>query len=54
MKVALLAQADVSLGNIKTRVLRTFPVAPTRAAVEAARRAGIKIVYLKMGFLPDL
>ena len=29
-------------------------VAPTRAAVEAARRAGIKIVYLKMGFLPDL
>ena len=29
-------------------------VAPTRAAVEAARRAGLKIVYLKMGFLPDL
>ena len=29
-------------------------VAPTRAAVEAARRAGIKIVYLKMGFMPDL
>jgi ureidoacrylate peracid hydrolase len=29
-------------------------VAPTRAAVEAARGAGIKIVYLKMGFLPDL
>lgn len=29
-------------------------VAPTRAAVEAARRAGMKIVYLKMGFLPDL
>ena len=29
-------------------------VAPTRAAVEAARRAGVKIVYLKMGFQADL
>ena len=29
-------------------------VAPTRSAVETARRAGLKIVYLKMGFLPDL
>ena len=29
-------------------------VAPTRAAVEAARRAGMKIVYLKMGFMADL
>jgi len=29
-------------------------VAPTAAAVEAARQAGLKIVYLKMGFLPDL
>ena len=29
-------------------------VGPTRAAVEAARRAGMKIVYLKMGFMPDL
>jgi ureidoacrylate peracid hydrolase len=29
-------------------------VAPTRAAVEAARRAGLKIVYLKMGFKPNL
>jgi ureidoacrylate peracid hydrolase len=29
-------------------------VAPTQAAVEAARRAGLKIVYLKMGFQPDL
>jgi nicotinamidase-related amidase len=29
-------------------------VAPTRAAVEAARRARMKIVYLKMGFLSDL
>jgi ureidoacrylate peracid hydrolase len=29
-------------------------VAPTRTAVEAARRAGVKIVYLKMGFKADL
>jgi ureidoacrylate peracid hydrolase len=29
-------------------------VAPTRAAVEAARRAGIKVVWIKMGFQPDL
>jgi ureidoacrylate peracid hydrolase len=29
-------------------------VAPTRTAVEAARRAGVKIVYLKMGFQTDL
>lgn len=29
-------------------------VAPTRAAVEAARLAGVKIVYLKMGFNADL
>ena len=29
-------------------------VAPTRATLEAARRAGVKIVYLKMGFQADL
>lgn len=29
-------------------------VAPTVRAVEAARRAGMRIVYLKMGFQPDL
>jgi ureidoacrylate peracid hydrolase len=29
-------------------------VAPTLAAVEAARRAGIKVVWVKMGFQPDL
>ena len=29
-------------------------VAPTCAAVEAARRAGLTIIYLKMGFQPDL
>ena len=29
-------------------------VAPTRTAVEAARGAGIKVVWVKMGFHPDL
>jgi ureidoacrylate peracid hydrolase len=29
-------------------------VAPTAAAVQAARRAGIKVVWIKMGFQPDL
>jgi ureidoacrylate peracid hydrolase len=29
-------------------------VAPTRAAVDAARRAGIRVIYMKMGFQPDL
>ncbi len=29
-------------------------VAPTAAAVEGARRAGIKVVWIKMGFQPDL
>ena len=29
-------------------------VAPTATAVEAARRAGIKVVWIKMGFQPDL
>lgn len=29
-------------------------IAPTRAAVEAARRAGLRVVYMKMGFQPDL
>src|SRR4051812_28534431 len=29
-------------------------IAPTRTAVEAARKAGLKIIYLKMGFQADL
>ena len=29
-------------------------IAPTRAAVAAAREAGLKIIYLKMGFQADL
>jgi ureidoacrylate peracid hydrolase len=29
-------------------------VEPTRAVLEAARDAGVLVVYLKMGFLPDL
>jgi nicotinamidase-related amidase len=36
-------KAGVPITNIQAAV------APTRAAVEAARRAGVKIVYLKMG-----
>jgi ureidoacrylate peracid hydrolase len=41
-------KAGVPMGAIQAAV------GPTRAAVEAARRAGMKIVYLKMGFMPDL
>ena len=41
-------KAGVPIANIQAAV------APTRAAVEAARRAGVKIVYLKMGFEADL
>jgi len=29
-------------------------VAPTKTAIDAARRAGMKVIYLKMGFLSDL
>jgi ureidoacrylate peracid hydrolase len=29
-------------------------VAPTRSAIEAARAAGIRVVWIKMGFQPDL
>jgi ureidoacrylate peracid hydrolase len=29
-------------------------VEPTRRLIKAARRAGVRVVYLKMGFLPDL
>lgn len=29
-------------------------VAPTRKVIEAGRAAGVKVVYLKMGFRPDL
>jgi len=41
-------KVGIDIGGIQAAV------APTRTAVEAARRAGIKIVYLKMGYLPDL
>src|SRR5690348_2854882 len=44
----MFAKAGVPISGIQAAV------APTRAAVEAARRAGLKIVYLKMGFRPDL
>ena len=41
-------KAGIPIGSIQDAV------APTRAAVEAARRAGLKIVYLKIGFMADL
>jgi ureidoacrylate peracid hydrolase len=41
-------KAGIPIGGIQA------VVAPTRAAVEAARRAELKIVYLKMGFRADL
>ncbi len=41
-------KAGIPIGSIQAAV------APTRAAVEAARGAGLKIVYLKIGFMPDL
>jgi len=44
----MFAKAGIGIRGIQAAV------APTRAAVEAARRAGMKIVYLKMGFMPDL
>jgi ureidoacrylate peracid hydrolase len=41
-------RAGIPIGSIQEAV------APTRAAVEAARRAGLKVIYLKMGFEADL
>jgi ureidoacrylate peracid hydrolase len=35
-----------------TGIQKVLP--PTAAAIEAARRAGIKVVWIKMGFQPDL
>jgi ureidoacrylate peracid hydrolase len=41
-------KAGIPIGSIQAAV------APTRDAVAAARRAGLKIIYLKIGFMPDL
>jgi ureidoacrylate peracid hydrolase len=41
-------RAGVAIGSIQDAV------APTRAAVAAARQAGLKVIYLKMGFEADL
>jgi ureidoacrylate peracid hydrolase len=40
------------LGTDLTGIQKT--VAPTARVIEAARRAGIKVIYLKMAFLPDM
>jgi ureidoacrylate peracid hydrolase len=44
----MFANAGIDISGIQQAV------PPTRAAVEAARRAGIKVVWIKMGFQPDL
>ena len=41
-------RVGVPIGSIQDAV------APTRAAVDAARQAGLKVIYLKMGFQADL
>lgn len=41
-------RAGIDISNIRAAV------APTRAAIDAARRAGMRVVYLKMGYSPDL
>lgn len=47
-KGGMFDQAGVDISAIKAAV------EPTRQAIAAARHAGIKIVYLKMGYRPDL
>lgn len=47
-KGGMLDQAGIDITGIQKAV------APTRRALEAARRAGIRVIYLKMGFQPDL
>ena len=41
-------RVGVPIGSIRDTV------APTRATVDAARQAGLKVIYLKMGFRADL
>src|SRR5262245_14214491 len=43
----MFARAGIDISGIRGAV------APTRRVLTAARRAGIKVVYLKMGFYPD-
>ena len=47
-KGGLFDRAGVNISIVQTAV------GPTRRVLSAARDAGIKIVYLKMGFRPDL
>jgi ureidoacrylate peracid hydrolase len=44
----MFGRAGVDLSGI------TAAVEPTAKVIEAARRIGLRIIYLKMGFLPDL
>lgn len=44
----MFARAGVRVAQIRAAI------APTRRIVEAARQAGVPIVYLKMAFRPDL
>ena len=47
-KGGMLDRAGVAISGIRKAV------GPTAGALAAARRAGIRVVYLKMGFRPDL
>jgi len=47
-KGGMFDRAGIDISGIKSAV------APTAKAMDAARKAGIKIVYLKMAYLPDL
>src|SRR5262249_4022547 len=47
-KGGIFDHAGVDISGIRKAVV------PTRRALDAARNSGIKIVYLKMGFKPDL
>jgi nicotinamidase-related amidase len=44
----MFARAGIDISGIRAAV------APTTRVLAAARRAGVKVVYLKMGFRPDL
>lgn len=44
----MFARAGIDISGIRTAV------APTARVLAAARQAGLKVVYLKMGFRPDL
>ncbi len=47
-KGGILDLAGVNISGIQKAV------GPTASVLAAARRAGVKIIYLKMGYMPDL